>query len=189
MLRDAQDRTLECEILKRVSIEGTVYVLIMPVDPYVEVLVWDSVEAEGMDDDFEGVLDEPSPDDLEAALPTAQAVLSELNLSLHRNAYDVLTVQGEIPQPSEEDILEIAKDEDEIEEYYLLTTFFHNNKQFGIFTPLDPLLLYAVEPDDAAPYLLTPDFPEALFEQLEAYFLDLVEEELSQNGNGDAGDA
>ncbi|MDX2272436.1 MAG: DUF3727 domain-containing protein [Cyanobacteriota bacterium] len=179
VLRDEHNQTLKCEILKQVELEDMTYALITPVDHYVEILVWTESPSpeDEEDEDFEGVLDEPDPAELVDAQPTMQAVLAELNLQLQQSAFGLMTVQGELPDPQEEDILEIAKDGDEIEEYQLLTTFFHNDRQYGIFTPLDPLLLYAAQPEDAPPYLLTADHPDSLFEQLYDQLLDLAEED------------
>jgi hypothetical protein len=178
VLRDEHNQALTCEILKQVTIEGLTYALVTPVDAYVEVLVWTDggEDAEDPEADFEGTLDEPSDEELERILPTARAVMAELDLNLQVAGFDLLIVEGEIPEAEDEDILEIAKEEEEVEEYQLLATFFHDDRQYGIFTPLDPLLLFAAQPATGDPYLLTPDFPDEVFEKVQVRLLDLDEE-------------
>lgn len=178
VLRDEQNQALTCEILKQVAVDGLTYALVTPVDAYVEVLVWtdNGEDEEDPEADFEGTLDEPSDQELERILPTARAVMAELDLNLHLAGFDLLVVEGDIPEPEDEDILEIAKEEEEVEEYQLLATFFHDDRQYGVFTPLDPLLLFAAQPSTGHPYLLTPDFPDEVFEKVQVRLLDLDEE-------------
>jgi hypothetical protein len=125
---------------------------------------------------MEGILDEPDPEELQAAIPTIQAVLGELNLTLQQNGFDILTVQGELPTVEDEDVLEIGESDEDAQEFQLLATFFYKEQKYGIFTPLDPILIYAALPDEGDPYLLTPDDPPELFDQLYALLLDLDEE-------------
>ena len=177
ILRDEQDQVLACEILKQVVLDDMTYALITPVDVMVELLSWEEDERETHslgDPDVDGTLEELDPQELEVVLPTARAVLAELNLNLNFSAFELMTVAGEIPDPEEEDVIEIAKDED-VEEYQLLATFYHEQKQYGVFVPLDPLLLFAAQPEEGDPYLLTPDYPETLFDRLQDKLLDLAE--------------
>lgn len=176
VLRDEQDQVLTCEILKQVELDDMTYALITPVEVMVELLSWeDEGEPDHLEDpQIDGTLEELEPQELEQVLPTARAVLAELNLNLHFSAFELMTVAGEVPEPDEEDVIEIAKDED-VEEYQLLATFYHEQRQYGVFVPLDPLLLFAAQPEDADPYLLTPDHPETLFDRLQDKLLDLAE--------------
>ncbi len=180
VLRDEQDQLLKCEILRQVVIEDQTYALVTPVDAVIKVLVWEGEEepsqAVNGDADMEGILDEPDPEELQAALPTIQAVLGELNLTLQQNGFDILTVQGELPTVEDEDVLEIGESDEDAQEFQLLATFFYKEQKYGIFTPLDPILIYAALPDEGDPYLLTPDDPPELFDQLYALLLDLDEE-------------
>lgn len=166
-----QDRSLECEILKQFTLDGTNYALVVPVLHPIQVLCWETDE----EDEERDALVDPEPDELEAALPVAQSVLEELNLKLVYSAY-VLTVQGELPEPNEEDILEITNDDDEVEEYQLLATFFHDDLQYGVFALLDPLLLFVVLPDCGDPHLLSPDTPPALLNRLQEELVDQLAE-------------
>jgi hypothetical protein len=180
VLRDEQDQLLKCEILRQVVIEDQTYALVTPVDAVIKVLVWEGEEepsqAVNGDADMEGILDEPDPEELQAAIPTIQAVLGELNLTLQQNGFDILTVQGELPTVEDEDVLEIGESDEDAQEFQLLATFFYKEQKYGIFTPLDPILIYAALPDEGDPYLLTPDDPPELFDQLYALLLDLDEE-------------
>ncbi len=190
-LRDDQDRTLLCEVLRRIVLNESHYALLTPMDPHVEILVWSEELAVDADDfrkglleeDFEGVLDEPTSEALEAVLPTARAVLAEQNLQMKPSAFDLLLVQGELPDPVDDEVLEIAKD-DEVEDYQLLATFFHEDRQYGIFTPLDPLLFFAACPEGEDPALLTPEHPPDLFEQLHQ----LIEGSEASNTNHNGAD-
>ncbi len=166
-----QDRTLECEVLRQFSLEGTNYALVVPVMHPVQVLCWEEDE----EDEERDALVDPDAEELAAALPVAQSVLEELNLKLNQSAY-VLTVQGEIPEPDEEDIIEITNEEDEVEEYQLLATFFHDDLQYGVFALLDPLLLFVVIPEKGDPHLLSPDTPPALLDRLQEELVEQLAE-------------
>jgi len=179
VLRDEQNQPLKCEVLRQVVIEDQVYALATPVDAVIKVLVWEGEEEPGQavngDAEMEGILDEPDPEELRAAIPTLQAVLGELNLTLQQNGFDILTVQGELPPVEEEDVFELGESEEDAQEFQLLATFFHQDKKYGIFTPLDPPLIYVALPDGGDPYLLNPEDSPALFDQLNAVLLDLDE--------------
>ncbi|MGY3168935.1 DUF3727 domain-containing protein [Thermostichus sp. MS-CIW-15] len=195
VLRDEQNQPLKCEILRQVVIEEQAYALATPVDAVIKVLVWEGEEEPGQavngDADMEGILDEPDPEELQAAIPTIQAVLEELNLTLQQNGFDILTVQGELPPVEEEDVFELGESEEDAQEFQLLATFFYKDKKYGIFTPLDPVLVYVALPDEGDPYLLNPEDSPALFDQLNAVLLDLdevVEEEEYDDEEYDDGD-
>ncbi len=177
VLRDEQNRTLTCEILKQLEFEGKTYALLTPVDECVEILVWGEDEEVTLDaddfqkgltaEDYEGMLFEPDPDELDDALPTARAVLAEHNLHLELTAFDLMTVKGDLPELDEDDIVEIAKEED-IEEYQILSTFYHEEDQYAVLRSLDPLLFFAVEAPGQEARLLLPEDNEELFLQLQA---------------------
>lgn len=169
LLQDEDKLTLECEILKQVIVDDQTYALVMPVHQPVQILMW---EASNSDDS----LSDLDFDELSALLPDARAVLGELNLKLLQSAY-TLTVEGDLPEPQEENIFEIASDEEDIEEYQLLTTFFKDETQYGVFAPLDPLIFFAVQPEDEEPFLLSPDTDMELLERLQDQLLDLADED------------
>ncbi len=180
VLHDNQGRSVLCEVLRQVAYDGLTYALLTLLDHYVEILVWSNEQLvldaddfhKGLEeDDFGGLLEEPSPEDLAAVLPVAKVVLSTLDLQLHQTAFDWVVVQGDLPEPDDDDVLEIALDED-IEEYQLLATFDFQGHPYGIFTPLEPFLFFAAQPADGEPYLLTAEHPPELFEHLH----DLIEQ-------------
>lgn len=194
LLRDELDHTLECEILKLVDLEEENYALLMPVHQPIQILAWEDGDVEDGDstiggtspptesahtnpdsEDDEGGLADLDEQELEVVLPTAQAVLGELNLKLRISAY-TLTVEGELPEPIEETAIEIANGDgdDDIEEYQLLATFFHEERQFGVFAPLDPLLFFAAKLD-TSPSLVSPEEDSELFTRLQDRLLDLAE--------------
>ncbi len=184
VLRDEQNQILKCEILRKVVVEDQTYALVTPVDAVIKVLVWEEEEEPSQrvngDADMEGILEEPDLEELQAAMPTIQAVLAELNLTVQHNGFDILTVQGDLPALEEEDVLEIGEDDEDTEEFQLLATFFYQGRRYGIFTPLDPILIYAALPEKGDPYLVTLDeFPD-LFNRLSALFLDLEEGEAEE---------
>jgi hypothetical protein len=184
VLQDEQNRTLTCEILKEIFLDDTTYLVVAPVDHPIRIFVWDQAadtHSSAMDDEEEAEISDIDELDREdeafaVALPTAQAVLAELNLTLRQSAY-ILTVQGELPEPDQEDIIELVNEEEDVEEYQLLTTFFQETLQYSICTPIDPLWFFAVQPEQGDPYLLLSDSDESqdLLERLQDQLLDLAE--------------
>ncbi|MEO0854758.1 MAG: DUF3727 domain-containing protein, partial [Cyanobacteria bacterium J06648_11] len=144
--------------------------------PTIQLLHWEDDEdaADVAPTDVDGSLTEPDPEEIEAALPVARAMLEELNLKLQLSAY-TMTVEGSLPEPLEDNIVEIVSDDGGVEEFQLLATFFNQDRQYGLFAPLDPLLFFAVVPDDAEPYLLPPDAPDELLDRLQDRLLDFAQ--------------
>ncbi len=141
-LEDDAGRSLLCWVEHRFRSTNTDYLLLVPVDAPAMVLTWEERESDEADvtwiEDSE-VLAELFPD--------ARAVLAEQNLTLQDAAY-TLTVAGELPEPTEDDILTIELDgeaagEPEAEELFYLTEFYHDGCAYEIYTPLEPLLLPA----------------------------------------------
>jgi Protein of unknown function (DUF3727)/Protein of unknown function (DUF1292) len=153
-LTDDQGRSLECYVEHSLSVEGQEYVLLLPVDSPVEIFAW-----QGDDEEEEAILVE---DDaiVEEIFPTAQAVLSEQNLNLKNTAY-ALTVGGELPPVEESELFTLEiEDEDadlEPEQLQLLATFYHEEQEYAIYTPLDPLLFFARFTKSGQPELLSPE--------------------------------
>ncbi len=151
ILKDAEGRALSCYIEHSFTINSQEYVLLMPVDSPVEIFAWPEEE-----DDME----EPIPveeSDIDDIFEVAKAVLAEQNLTLKRTAI-VLTVSGELP-----DFEELADDEaeDEIseesdyEELQLLASFYNEEQEYSIYTPLDPFFILARLNADGQPELLS----------------------------------
>jgi hypothetical protein len=174
ILTDEAGRSLSCYIEHSLEVEGREYLLLLPVDSPVEIVAWDETEDE---DEADATLIEDD-DEIDAIFSDAQAVLAEQNLSLKRTAY-TLTVEGELPAVEEDDILTIEIEEDEVElepeQFQLLASFYHEDQEYGIYTPLDPLLFFAQRNKSGQPELLSPEefkrvqplLEELLFNELE----------------------
>lgn len=171
-LTDDKNRSLECYVENSLSVDGQEYVLLLPVDSPVEIFAW-----QGEDEEEEPVFIE---DDaiLEEIFDTAQAVLSEQNLVLQYTAY-ALTVSGELPpfEESEITILEIEDEEADLEpeQLQLLACFYHEEQEYRIYTPLDPLLFFARVSKNGKPELLSPEEFRQVQPFLEEHLFDEVE--------------
>lgn len=172
-LKDDAGRSLKCYIEQSLEVEGSEYLLLMPVDSPVEIVAWDEDEDE---DEADATLLEDD-EEIDLVFPDAQAVLAEQNLTLKRTAF-TLTVEGELPAVDEEDILTIEIEDDvelEPEQFQLLASFYHEDQEYGIYTPLDPLLFFAQRNKAGQPELLSPEefkkvqplLEELLFDELE----------------------
>ncbi|HHP7229345.1 MAG TPA: DUF3727 domain-containing protein [Xenococcaceae cyanobacterium] len=172
-LVDANGRSLDCYIEHSLETDGTVYLLLMPIDIPIVIISWDD-EAEAADS--EAVMLE---DDVEIAaiFANAKAVLSEHNLTLKHTAY-TLTATGELPPIEEEKLLTLNLDEAdrelEPEELQLLASFYHSDQKYSIYTPLTPLLFFARYNDQEELELVSPEeanfqpiLEELLFEELD----------------------
>ena len=175
-LTDEAGRTLNCYIEHSLEVEGSEYLLLLPVDSPIEIVVWDDEDDEEEDEAQATILEDEA--DIDLIFSDAQAVLAEQNLTLKRTAY-TLTVSGELPPVNEDEILtiEVGENDEEVEseEFQLLASFYHEDQEYGIYTPLDPLLFFAQKNQDGQPELLTPEqfqkvqplLEELLFDELE----------------------
>lgn len=171
ILTDETGRQLACYIEQTLEVDGKEYVLLLPVDSPVEIFAW----KEDAEDEALLVEDDKTIDTI---FPVAQAVLAEQDLILKRTAFS-LTVAGELPPVDEEEILTLEIDEDgsqlEPEELQLLANFYHEEQEYAIYTPLDPLLFFGRINKEGKPELLTPEefqrvqpmLEEQLFDELE----------------------
>lgn len=187
-LSDEAGRSLLCYVELSVDIDGEEYALVNPVDYPVEIFAWVPTE-DGLTGDAETDEDEgeeetlmPVEDaELSEIFATAQAVLSEQNLKLKRSALS-LTVEGDLPEVDEEDILVLEVEEaglgKEQEEYQLLATFFHEEQEYAIYTPIDPVFFVVRLQDDQKPQLLSPEEFQAIQPKLQPYFEEHLFEEL-----------
>lgn len=172
MLTDTTGRTLVCSIEHSLEVDDEEYLLLMPIDSPVEIVAWDEEE------EAEATLVEDE-EEIDQIFSTAQAVLAEQNLNLKRTAF-ALTVAGELPEAEEEDILTMEIEEDDMdgvqtEQFQLLASFYYEEQEYAIYTPLEPLLFFAKLNDAGAPELLSPEefkkvqplLEEQLFDELE----------------------
>lgn len=155
ILTDEQGRSIECTIESSFSIDGEEYILLLPVDTPVEILTWSD------DEDEEVAVPVESEAVIDSIFPTAKVVLEEQNLTLKRTAV-TLTVAGELP----EEIFDNddadgngsgVGDEEDYEEMLMLTTFYHEEKEYGIYTPLDPFFILARRNHKGEPQLLSSE--------------------------------
>lgn len=157
-LSDEAGRSLTCYIELSVEVAGEEYALLHPVDYPVDIFAW--IEDENTEDEDETLVAVEEPE-LDEIFSTAEAVLAEQNLKLKRTALS-LTVEGDLPEVDEDEILILETENGagapaETDEYQLLTGFFHEEKEYAIYTPIDPLLFVARMKDDNQPELLSPE--------------------------------
>lgn len=171
-LKDETGRTLDCYVERSLFIEDQEYLLLLPVDSAVEIFAWQS---DGEEEEAIPLEDEATIDQI---FGIAEAVLAEQNLILKRTAF-ALTVAGELPAVEETELftLEIEDEGAELEpeQLQLLASFYHEEQEYAIYTPLDPLLFFARLSSSGQPELLSPDelrkvqplLEEQLFDELE----------------------
>ncbi|NEP15483.1 MAG: DUF3727 domain-containing protein [Leptolyngbya sp. SIO4C1] len=173
-LSDEAGRTLDCFIEQTLTVDGEDYLLLLPVDAPIEVFVWQSE-----DDDDEELLADIDEGDIDELFPTAKAVLAELDLTLQRSAH-TLTAAGELPEIQEENCfsLEVPSDdasESTVDEFQMLATFFHEDEQYTLCTPLEPLLFFAKRDRNGQTVLLSPEEFQRIQPQLEDQLFDVLE--------------
>jgi hypothetical protein len=175
-LTDAAGRSLNCYVEHSLEVEGSEYLLLLPVDSPVEIVVWDDEE----DEDLADATLLEDDEEIDLVFSDAQAVLAEQNLTLKRTAF-TLTVAGELPSVNEDDILTIEIEEDDVElepeQFQLLASFYHEEQEYGIYTPLDPLLFFAQRNEAGEPELLSPEEFKKVQPLLEELLFDELDEE------------
>ncbi|MEA5616337.1 DUF3727 domain-containing protein [Cronbergia sp. UHCC 0137] len=171
-LTDEQGRSLECYIEHSLAVDGQEYVLLLPIDSPIEIFAW---QDEGEEEEAVLVEDDAIIDKIFA---TAQAVLSEQNLVVKNTAY-ALTVAGELPPVEESELftLEIEDEEANLEpeQLQLLTTFYYEDQEYAVYTPLDPLLFFARINKTGEPELLSPEEFRQVQPLLEEHLFNEVE--------------
>ncbi len=177
-LTDEAGRTLTCYIEMSVEVADEEYALLNPVDYPVDIFAWMS------SDEGEETLMPIDEAQLGELFATAQAVLSEQNLKLKRSALS-LTVEGDLPEVDEEQILVLEVEEaglsSEQDEYQLLATFFHEEQEYAIYTPIDPVLFVVRLRDDQQPELLSPEEFQAIQPKLQPYLEDHLFDDMDES--------
>ena len=173
-LTDEAGRSLTCYIELSIPVEEEEYALLNPVDYPVDIFTWVDNSSD------EEVLVPVEESELNEVFATAQAVLAEQNLKLKHTALS-LTVEGDLPDVQEDDILVLEIEEDggssEQDEYQLLATFFHEEQEYAIYTPIDPVLFVVRLKEHDQPELLSPEEFQALQPKLQP----LLEEHLFED--------
>ena len=175
-LTDDENRTLPCYVEKSMEVEGTEYLLLLPVNLPIEVFVWQSLDEDG-EEDGEEILADVEDEELDSLFPSARAVLAELDLLLERSAH-TLTAAGDLPEAEEEDCFSLEMDEEDAqgtEEFQMLATFFHEGSQYTLCTPLDPLMFFASRQADGTVELVEPEEFQRMRSQLEDKLFDVLE--------------
>jgi hypothetical protein len=154
---DEKGQSLECYVQSTLEVDRQEYLLLVCVDQPVVILTW----PDGEDDEDEAAIPVESESELEVLFPLAKAVLAEQNLTLHYSTI-TLTVSGELPDLSEEDLELITPDDadsdsDEYEELVWLASFYHKKQEYGVYIPLDPFLILARVDEQGKPQLLSPE--------------------------------
>ncbi len=172
-LTDEVGRSLTCNVEYSMNVEGQDYVLLLPIDSPVEIFTWHGDESD------EAAIPVEDETEIDKIFDTARLVLQEQNLTLQRTAV-TLTVVGELPEFPEEDLSPDSDSEQEsdFEELLWLTSFYHEEQEYAIYTPLDPFFILARMNDDGQPELLSPEeFQklEPLLPRLEDQFFDDLE--------------
>lgn len=157
-LTDEVGRSLTCNIEYSMNLEGQEYALLLPIDSPVEIFTWQG------DDTDEAAIPVEDETEIDKIFDTARVVLQEQNLTLQRTAV-TLTVVGELPEFPEDEMASDADpdEESEFEELMWLTSFYHEEQEYAIYTPLDPFFILARMNDDGKPELLS----EEEFQRLE----------------------
>ncbi|MCP2731610.1 DUF3727 domain-containing protein [Limnofasciculus baicalensis] len=172
-LIDEVGRRLNCSIEHTLEVDGEEFLLLMPRDTPIQIVAWDEEDEE----DFADATLIEDDEEIDLLFPDAQAVLAEQNLTLKRTAY-TLTVAGELPEMDEEEILTIEVEESDVElepeEFQLLASFYHEEQEYGVYTPLDPLLFLARTNSKGEPELLSPEE----FKKVQPLLEDLLFDEL-----------
>ncbi len=130
LVRDTKSSELLCYLEQIVPLNNIDYVLLTPVDTPVSLFLLN----EDSDPELIKTIESQEP-----VLDVADVVLQEHDLRLIRSAV-TLTVSGELDEPEPEDLEESELDE-ESELYELLVSFRVNNKEYGLYIPLDPFFV------------------------------------------------
>lgn len=144
-IEDEFGRSLDCYIEHSFELNEQNYVLLLPVDAPVEIFSWP-------EDEEEEPLSLEDPDEIDAIFETAKAVLEEQNLTLKRTAV-TLTVSGDLPDLIEDDEEEVDQGEG-YEELQLLASFYNEEQEYAIYTPLDPFFILGRLNEAGQPQLL-----------------------------------
>ncbi len=139
VLSDEDARLLYCYVEQSFTSKGVQYYLLMPIDSPVSIIMWDE------DEDAEQAILIEDEREIDKLFPKAQASLAEEELTLKRTSF-TLTVAGELPEPEDDDILTLEIETEngwEGEEFQLLAMFSSHDQEYGVYTPLVPLLFFA----------------------------------------------
>jgi hypothetical protein len=139
-VHDSRGRQLLCFLEQLIPLDGHDYVLLTPVDTPVCLFRLD-------DDEDPELID--TIDATEPILSVADVVLQEHDLTLVRSAV-TLTVSGELDEPEPDELEDDEDDDDDSETYELLVSFLVDEREYGLYIPLDPFFVVARMNGDGA---------------------------------------
>jgi hypothetical protein len=140
LVRDSHGRQLLCFLEQLIPLDGHDYVLLTPVDTPVCLFRLD-------DDEDPELID--TIDATEPILSVADVVLQEHDLTLVRSAV-TLTVSGELDEPEPDELDDDEDADDDSETYELLVSFLVDEREYGLYIPLDPFFVVARMDGDGA---------------------------------------
>ncbi len=164
VVRDSKGSDLLCFLEQLIPIDDCDYALLTPVDTPVSLFLL----VEGNDPELIETIDSSEP-----ILSVADVVLQEHDLTLVRSAV-TLTISGELDEPDPEELEEENIDDDS-ETYELLVSFRVEDKEYGLYIPLDPFFVVARLKDGQATLVEGEEF-ELIQPRIES---ELEERELS----------
>ncbi len=132
LVRDKEGFTLLCYLEQLIPLNGSEYALLTPVDTPVSLFEL----KEANDPELIEKIHNSEP-----ILGVADIVLQEHDLTLVRSAV-TLTVTGELDEPEPEELEEDDLNDDS-ETYELLVNFRVEEKEYGLYIPLDPFFIVA----------------------------------------------
>ncbi|MEM9214641.1 MAG: DUF3727 domain-containing protein [Cyanobacteria bacterium P01_F01_bin.150] len=166
VITDAMGRTIDCYVERSMEIGGDNYALLLPIDVPVEIFAWEEGE--------ESLVD-LEDNEVDVIFRTARAVLAEQEMELTQTAL-TLTAKGDLPEPDDNDIvtLDLSDESGELEseDFQILANFFHEEQEYVIYTPLNPLLIFVRLEQNGKPIVLEPEEFEAIRPQLEDQLFD-----------------
>lgn len=174
LLKDEDGRTLTCSVEQTFDLQNDRYLLLLPIDAPIEIFLWQE------EDEDEAVILDIEDDEVEALFPTARAVLAEQNLAL-KNTAITLTASGELPEAEEEDCFSLEVDdvndgeEAATEEFQILATFFHEDEEYIVCTPLNPLLIFAKRDEKGDLAVVSPEEFQKIRNSLEEKLFDMLD--------------
>lgn len=176
-LGDEEGRELACYIEKSIDVEGTEFLLLLPVNLPIEIFVWEP-DDEAESDEAAEILVDVEDEAIDELFPSARAVLAELDLILERSAH-TLTAAGDLPEADEDDCFSLDIGEDDAhpvtEDFQMLATFFHKDAQYTLCTPLEPLLFFARRDNNGSIELVEPDDFQKMRPQLEDKLFEVLD--------------
>ena len=140
LVHDSRGRQLLCFLEQLIPLDGHDYVLLTPVDTPVCLFRLD-------DDEDPELID--TIDATEPIRSVADVVLQEHDLTLVRSAV-TLTVSGELDEPEPDELDDDEDDDDDSETYELLVSFLVEEREYGLYIPLDPFFVVARMNGDGA---------------------------------------